>query len=566
MQRRTSNGWRRALALASLLIIFLTFFATTLPIPPPGSTSASVSSNPPRTIPDTDVNPYGANFFLHHEAEPWKIEKTFQMAREAGIGWAKQHFPWEELELRKDRFWDDRLNKSTWEKYDRIVDQARKNNIQVIARLDRPPAWTRQDNSIPERPPDNFEDYGDFVHAVVSHFKGRIYYYQIWNEPNIFPEWGDQSVDAAAYTRLLEIAYRRAKEADPNVRILSAPLAQTLETNAQNQSELVFLEQMYEQGAKNHFDILFANGYGFDRPPDDPADPGVLNFARVSLVREIMERHGDGNKPIWFNEFGWNAAPNSMPREKLLWGQVTEQQQAEYTAQAIRLARERWPWAGVFNIWYFRQAGQITPERADYYFRMVDTGFTPRLVYGAIKKMTESIGVAGPGVYQSSNPAINYQGTWSLHVRADGDGSILRVTSAPGASATIHFQGSDIKLLTEKGPEAGTILVTVDGGAANLISNDRQGRSSIDLYAPTEEHRVEIPIATGLGNGEHVLRMTLAPPGVDRRDRSFVISGFVVEKNSSGLSLLPVVLLGLGAVTIVGATGVMIVVRRRRSG
>ncbi|HUE75606.1 MAG TPA: endo-1,4-beta-xylanase [Chloroflexota bacterium] len=565
MQRRTSRGWRRALLLASLLIVFLLLFASALPIPPPGATRASVSSAPPRTILDTDINPYGANFFLHHEAEPWKIEKTFQMAREAGIGWAKQHFPWEELELRKDRFWDDRLNKSTWEKYDRIVDEALKNNIQVIARLDRPPAWTRVDNSVPERPPDNFEDYGDFVHAVVSHFKGRVYYYQIWNEPNIYPEWGDQSIDAAGYTRLLEIAYRRAKEADPNVRILSAPLAQTLETNTRNLSELVFLNQMYEHGAQNSFDILFANGYGFDRPPDDAPDPNVLNFARVTLVREIMERHGDGGKPIWFNEFGWNASPDSLPRDKLLWGQVTEQQQADYTAQAIRLARERWPWAGVFNIWYFRQAGQISPERADYYFRMVDTGFTPRLVYGTIKKATESIGISGPGIYQASNPAVIYQGNWALNFRPDGGGRILRVTQSPGASATIHFRGSDITLLTERGPEAGTILVTVDGGAANLIANDRQGRSSIDLHAPTQEQRVEIPIASGLGSGEHILRMTLAPSGVDGRGSSFAIDGFVVEENESGLPIAPGVLLGLG-LALTGVSGAMVFVLRRRPG
>src|SRR5215212_804635 len=117
--------------------------------------SARVEPAPLRTIPDTDVNPYGANFFLQYEAEPWKVDKTLQMAREAGLGWAKQHFPWEDIELRKGRFWDDRLNKSTWEKYDRIVDTAQKHGVEIIARLDRPPSWARRDNAVPEAPPDN---------------------------------------------------------------------------------------------------------------------------------------------------------------------------------------------------------------------------------------------------------------------------------------------------------------------------------------------------------------------------------------------------------------------------
>src|SRR5687767_3855125 len=96
--------------------------------------SARVEPLPLRTIPDTDLNPYGANSFLQFEAEPWKVDKTLQMAREAGLGWVKQHFPWEDIELRKDKFFDDRLNKSTWEKYDRIVDTARKHNLEEIGR------------------------------------------------------------------------------------------------------------------------------------------------------------------------------------------------------------------------------------------------------------------------------------------------------------------------------------------------------------------------------------------------------------------------------------------------
>ncbi|RPI52970.1 MAG: hypothetical protein EHM56_07765, partial [Chloroflexi bacterium] len=34
-----------------------------------------------RTLPNTDVNPYGANFFLSREVEEWKRQRTVQMAR-----------------------------------------------------------------------------------------------------------------------------------------------------------------------------------------------------------------------------------------------------------------------------------------------------------------------------------------------------------------------------------------------------------------------------------------------------------------------------------------------------
>ena len=61
------------------------------------------------------------------------------------------------------------------------------------------------------RPPDRLDDYGDFVHAFVKRYRGRIQHIQIWNEPNIWPEWGNQEVDPAGYVELLSVAYRRAK-------------------------------------------------------------------------------------------------------------------------------------------------------------------------------------------------------------------------------------------------------------------------------------------------------------------------------------------------------------------
>jgi len=57
-----------------------------------------VTVAPVRAIPNTDVNPYGANFFLEREVEPYKREETIKMAAEAGIGWVKQQFVWAEIE------------------------------------------------------------------------------------------------------------------------------------------------------------------------------------------------------------------------------------------------------------------------------------------------------------------------------------------------------------------------------------------------------------------------------------------------------------------------------------
>ena len=93
--------------------------------------------------------PLRREFLLEWEPEEWKVEKTFEMAHDAGLHWVKEQFPWESLQLSPgpNGYWNPQLNESTWDKYDQIVDLANKYDLELIVRLDRPPAWTRTDNT-----------------------------------------------------------------------------------------------------------------------------------------------------------------------------------------------------------------------------------------------------------------------------------------------------------------------------------------------------------------------------------------------------------------------------------
>jgi len=475
--------------------------------------SVPSSAAPPRLIPHADVHPLGANFFLHREVETWKRRKTLEMARDAGVHWVKQQFPWEALEPEtKGVFVDPKSGQSSWAPFDQFVDMANRMGLEIIARLDRPPAWTRQDNRYAQRPPDNFEDYGDFIAAFVKHYRGRIRYLQIWNEPNIFPEWGDQPVDPAAYVRLLRIAYRRAKAVDPDVVILSAPLAITLDSppDRRNMSDLDFLEEMYHAGAADYFDILSANAFGMDLPPDDPPHPNILNFRRVELQREIMVRYGDANKAIWLNEYGWNAAPETMDYKSLPWKRVSEAQQAKYTVEGIRYGLEHWPWIGAFNVWYFRQVGNVPPNRADYYFRLVDVDFTPRPVYLALQKASAEWSVAGPGLHQETNAAVTWRGNWRLHYSPQASGEQVLASVTPGDVLTVTFRGPAINLVATRTPDAGLLWVKVDGQPVFGLPRDETGHSFVNLYAPQPAWQSRIPVVRDLSPGTHTLTMTVS--------------------------------------------------------
>ena len=548
----------RTLTLAVILAVLLGLLGFVLIRYAISATAPEDEWVPARTMPNTDVNPYGANFFLAREVEPWKRKRTVEMAQQAGLGWAKQQFSWAEIEpLRKGEFIDPVSGESSWAKFDQVVDLYREHGLRVIARLDRAPEWARVADTRPETPPTNFEDLGDFVYAFVEHFEGRVQYLQIWNEPNIYPEWGEQAVDPVAYTEMLRIAYQRAKEADPNVHVLSAPLAITLgEPHPEpgkwrSMPDLDYLEAMYQAGAGEYFDILSANAFGFDLPPEDPPDPNVLNFRRVELQQEIMARHGDEDKAVWFNEYGWNAAPETFDEEDLIWERVSEEEQAEYTLRGIELARQFWPWAGVFNIWYFRQTGQqYTPDDAAYYFRMVDVDFTPRRVYDAVQDATASLFVAPPGYFEETNPAVAPEMDWYGVIAEEASNRGLLESKVAGASLTFTFRGRSADLIARKGPQGGHLLVTLDGRNVSGLPTDAQGRSYVDLYAPATTWQARIPVASGLASEQHVLRLT-----VSEGER---VGGNVdaFEVNAGQLAVfpvLPVAILGVGVLLAVGA-------------
>ncbi len=471
-------------------------------------------------MPYADVNPFGVNTFLEQEVEEAKIRQSLQMIRDAGFHWIRQEFPWEDIEKpRKGEYWDTRWNRRTWDKYDRLVALAREYGVEMIVRLDHPPAWTRADGRARGdfAPPDDFDDYGDFVATVVERYRGKIHFYQLWNEPNIYPEWGDQPVDAAAYTRLLKIGYARAKAVDPNVVIISAGLAQTIETGPRNVSDLIFLQQMYDAGARGYFDILAVMNYGlWTGPGDRRLDAQRTNFSRPILIREIMVKNGDADKPMWAMEVGWNAVPPGMDAP---FGRVTEEQQARYAVQAYARAANEWPWMGAMMYWFWKRATDLEVNQPFYYFRMLDPDFTPRPVYGAMREYITRARVVTPGFRSTSHWAMEWRGEWET-VRAErayfGEYKIGRAgdpaTGGQGDKVSFAWRGSDLDLVVAQNPYGGAVRVEVDDAPAR----------EIELWRTDPGVGGRVALARGLRGGQHRVTVTVTRGVV-------AVNGFMVQ-------------------------------------
>ena len=470
-------------------------------------------------------NPFGVNTFLEQEVELEKRELAVQMIADAGFHWIRQEFPWEDIEISaKGDFWDHKWDKDAWEKYDHIVDLAERYNLEIIARLSNPPAWSRAqgNESGAFAPPDNLDDYGDFVEAVVRRYQGRIDHYQIWNEPNIYPEWGQRPVSPEEYTELLRVGYTRVKQVCPECVVISGALAQTIPLGPRDLNDFIFLQRMYDAGAGDYFDVLAMQGYGlWSGPTDRRMRPRVLNFSRPLYLREIMVENGDAHKPIWITEMNWNAPPPELPDKP--FGSVTLEQQARYAVLAYQRAQREWPWLGVINAWFFKRASDAEQDQAMYYFRLVEPDFSPLPVYDALKDHMHSAEalVLYPGVYQEDHWALIYDGAWETHTGESAELGMVRTALDPQSEVAFTFSGTDLWLKT--GPaEGGTLSYSLDGQEEETIA-----------FAAGEQ----VQLARALPKGSYVvtIRATPGPLSLDSltiRDRApstpWLIAGGIV--------------------------------------
>lgn len=508
----------------------------------------SLEVQPYVPVAHTGMNPYGINTFLEQEVDDWKIHRTLRLISEAGFKWIRQEFPWEDIEIEGKGVFRDRRHGgdlSSWEKYDHIVDLAEEYGIQIIARLDNPPAWSRAaGNELGTlAPPDDYEDYGDFVYAVVSRYQGRIKYYQIWNEPNIYPEWGEAAVDPEAYTELLKVGYQRAKEADPEAIILSAGLAPTTERTERNLEDLIFLQRMYDAGARDYFDILSVQGYGlWNGPTDRRAHPDRANFSRVLLIRELMVRNGEASKPIWASEVGWNALPRGFDGFPS-YGRVSEELQAAYSAEAYQRAQTEWPWMGVMSYWFFKRPSDHEKDQAFYYFRMMEPDFYPHPVYYALKDQATAPPIMGLGYHQEDHWALRYEGSWQDVTDEKAMLGGYRASAHPGDSLSFTFWGTDLSLVPVRDRDCGLLEVIVDGR-----------RALVDLCAPEISYASEVSLVSGLPEGTHEARLMVADSA--QAGGQVAIDGLIVRHSPAflirrGLSFLTLACLA-GSILYVG--------------
>ena len=382
---------RRAILLTFLLLI-LTLAALPSLVRDIRRNTRGIVFGPPPRIEHTDVRPYAVNADLLY-LDDVTLERALTLLEDAGFGWIRVRFPWFEIERTRGKY--------TWAEWDRLVQRAQAHHLRVIALIDGTPPWYRppgeEDN--PVVPPTDLDAFARFAARVAARYAHAIDYYQVWDQPNVTPFWGNERVDPAGYVTMLRTVGQAIRDADPTAFILSAGLAPTTLHTPYHMSDVAFLEAMYQAGAQGTFDILGAKAY--DLAGSDPWSrdytPDRLGVARLVLLREVMERHRDRARPIWVVGWGRHATPPHWQGRPSIWGTVSEEAQAEYVHQVFQRKRQEWPWLGLLT---WDQFYPRVPEDDPLWgFALVRPDWTPRPVYWAFQELATGSPLVGIGRY-----------------------------------------------------------------------------------------------------------------------------------------------------------------------
>lgn len=336
----------------------------------------------PRTVPPLHLPPQqhvqtrnarvGIHLRLAGTDDEAEVVRQLTAVREMGATFVVDLFPWAYVQPRGPRSWE-------WRGADLLIAHARRQGIEVIARLDVVPAWARPRNTSDRHlDPAHYADFARYAAAFAARYRDSVRYIQIWNEPNLHLEWGLREPDARAYAALLRQVYPLVKAANPRAQIVGGSLSPGPAVPGTRTDDLQYLSEMIAAGAP--FDVWGVHAYGARSPADEEPHPDRVNFRRVEVYRDTLRRLGM-ERPILVTEGGWNDHPRwpgaVRPAERLRWT-VEAYRISENWSDVIAVCMWQWqlPWTHTYqDNWTF-----ITPDgtpKAIYYAVQAYTGATP---------------------------------------------------------------------------------------------------------------------------------------------------------------------------------------------
>jgi len=271
-----------------------------------------------------------------------EMDLAAAMGEYAGVKWTREDFGWDIIEPSKGTM--------QWQFHDSLVSIATRHGISIYGILAYWTGWTKPYTQ------EGISDYLNYVKQTVQHFKGKVSYWEVWNEPNIFFWQGPKDM----YADLLKKAYSVIKSTDPKAHVLGISTA-GIDTS--------FITKML--GMQVSFDALTIHPYRTILD-DKKFIRELKDAAKLIKLPDGMQR------PVIITEMGWAT---HTPHNSLV-SAFTETTQRDQATLIARTYVDAIASGVVSNIsWYdFRNDGD-DPFNFEYNLGIISQDFSIKPAY-----------------------------------------------------------------------------------------------------------------------------------------------------------------------------------------
>ncbi|MHB1462534.1 MAG: hypothetical protein ACYC1M_14700 [Armatimonadota bacterium] len=341
-----------------------------------------------------DRSSIGINIF---QQQIWWYAFQIPMMAAAGVHWIRPWLAWENIwsnqQPQPDK-WDTRALDAALRRMDRY--EMRYQNILIQS-----PYWVAGDAPWGVPPMNRMKEWGEYVHRLVTQYKGRIRHYEVWNEPDGIM-WTSEENSSEHYLAMLRTTWFAAKKADPKCTILGLSHAANMD----------WLKKVCDSGAANYMDIATFHTY---------ASPQNFQMEAKRRIEELNLHH---IQRFWINELGVTAYDfNSAYSTNF---DCSESKQAITLVKNYAQAMALNPDMKVF--WFCtydpRDAEHESDWAGDAGIGLMYLGFLPKLAYAALAgyaKMTDGRQCLGMVQYPETGlHQVSFEGPVAVAWR-DGD-------------------------------------------------------------------------------------------------------------------------------------------------
>lgn len=224
----------------------------------------------------------------------------------AGIKFIRDEMLWQSVEQSQGVY----TFKPEWENY---IDTAISNELEPLIILDYGNPMYENGNG--PTTDEAVAAYARYCYEVANHFKGRVKYFEVWNEWN----WGtgnNTNKRGDQYGKLIVAASAAIREANPDAYIIGMALGVT--------DNNYVADVLSYPGAYEAMDAIAAHPYSFPRKPEGEVS------ANLQGIRDVFTAKGLQPLPVWMTEMGW---PSGNPP----YG-ISETMSAAYGVRALAWA------------------------------------------------------------------------------------------------------------------------------------------------------------------------------------------------------------------------------------